>query len=391
MKLFKWDFLKIIRDWKVRILLVSLFLFLASYSAFYQDRSPALPLDELRSEYEDTQQIFHAIPQNHFETKTGQKVYDKLASQQSIIGMQRYILGEQEGNTVEGLENVFSDYVDQGLELAKNRLYFYEADDFESQELLLSFMPSEQDIKNELKFLTYLKENNVDIDWNPLSPSLVLFNLINIVSGIFIFIIAAIFGADRFSKDQESNWSISQGIPYSWAHQWRQRTFISWGLIWIITLAGIGLSYFFSTLLADSGTLNYPVPLYAGEETVYISIMEYAVIALLLTMGLSYIIVKLSTGLSWVFRNIYLTITIVVAVFYLPYVFALTGPAASWNPFLYLQIIPVLEGSWGSLKDVTITKLIISLGILYIIVEVLFYFIFKLIPTRTGKLERRRN
>ena len=391
MKLFKWDFLKIIRDWKVRILLVSLFLFLASYSAFYQDRSPALPLDELRSEYEDTQQIFHAIPQNHFETKTGQKVYDKLARQQSIIGMQRYILGEQEGNTVEGLENVVSDYVDQGLELAKNRLYFYEADDFESQELLLSFMPSEQDIKNELKFLTYLKENNVDIDWNPLSPSLVLFNLINIVSGIFIFIIAAIFGADRFSKDQESNWSISQGIPYSWAHQWRQRTFISWGLIWIITLAGIGLSYFFSTLLADSGTLNYPVPLYAGEETVYISIMEYAVIALLLTMGLSYIIVKLSTGLSWVFRNIYLTITIVVAVFYLPYVFAHTGPAASWNPFLYLQIIPVLEGSWGSLKDVTITKLIISLGILYIIVEVLFYFIFKLIPTRTGKLERRRN
>lgn len=391
MRLFKWDFLKIIRDWKVRILLVSLFLFLASYSAFYQDRSPALPLDELRSEYEDTQQIFHAIPQNHFETKTGQKVYDKLARQQSIIGMQRYILGEQEGNTVEGLENVVSDYVDQGLELAKNRLYFYEADDFESQELLLSFMPSEQDIKNELKFLTYLKENNVDIDWNPLSPSLVLFNLINIVSGIFIFIIAAIFGADRFSKDQESNWSISQGIPYSWAHQWRQRTFISWGLIWIITLAGIGLSYFFSTLLADSGTLNYPVPLYAGEETVYISIMEYAVIALLLTMGLSYIIVKLSTGLSWVFRNIYLTITIVVAVFYLPYVFALTGPAASWNPFLYLQIIPVLEGSWGSLKDVTITKLIISLGILYIIVEVLFYFIFKLIPTRTGKLERRRN
>ena len=391
MRLFKWDFLKIIRDWKVRILLVSLFLFLASYSAFYQDRSPALPLDELRSEYEDTQQIFHAIPQNHFETKTGQKVYDKLARQQSIIGMQRYILGEQEGNTVEGMENVVSDYVDQGLELAKNRLYFYEADDFESQELLLSFMPSEQDIKNELKFLTYLKENNVDIDWNPLSPSLVLFNLINIVSGIFIFIIAAIFGADRFSKDQESNWSISQGIPYSWAHQWRQRTFISWGLIWIITLAGIGLSYFFSTLLADSGTLNYPVPLYAGEETVYISIMEYAVIALLLTMGLSYIIVKLSTGLSWVFRNIYLTITIVVAVFYLPYVFALTGPAASWNPFLYLQIIPVLEGSWGSLKDVTITKLIISLGILYIIVEVLFYFIFKLIPTRTGKLERRRN
>ncbi len=391
MKLFKWDFLKIIRDWKVRILLVSLFLFLASYSAFYQDRSLVLPLEELRSEYEDTQQIFHAIPQNHFDSATGQEVYDKLARQQSIIGMQRYILSEQEGNTVSGLENVVSDYVEQGLELAENRLFFYEADDFESQELLLSFMPEKSNIENDLKFLTYLKENNVDIDWNPLSPSLVLFNLVNIISGIFIFIIAAIFGADRFSKDQEFNWSISQGIPYSWAHQWRQRTFISWGLIWVITLAGICVSYLLSTLFTDSGTLNYPVRLYSGVETVYISILQYVILALLLTMALSYIIVKLSTGLSWIFRNIYLTITIVTAVFYLPYVFALTGPAASWNPFLYLQIVPVLEGAWESLKNVTVTKLIISIAVLYIIVEIVFYFIFKLIPTRTGKLERRKN
>ncbi|MEK4554134.1 MULTISPECIES: hypothetical protein [Jeotgalicoccus] len=391
MKLFKWDFLKIIRDWKVRILLVALFLFLASYSAFYQDRDLALPLEELRSEYEDTQQIFNAIPEDHFESARGQEIYDKLARQQSIVGMQRYILSEQEGNTVSGLESVVSDYVDQGLELAENRLFFYEADDFESQELLLSFMPSREEIENDLKFLTYLKENNVDIDWNPLSPSLVLFNLINIVAGVFIFIIAAVFGADRFSRDQEFNWSISQGIPYSFAYQWRQRTFISWGLIWIITLSGIFVSYLLSTFYTDSGTLKYPVPLYAGEETVYISIMQYVLITVFMTMALSYIIVKFSTGLSFVFRNIYLTITIAVAVFYLPYVIALTGSAAVWNPLLYLQIIPVLEGSWESLNNVTITKLLISIAVLYIIVEVVFHFVFKLIPTRTGKLERRKN
>lgn len=70
MKLFKWDFLKIIRDWKVRILLVALFLFLASYSAFYQDRDLALPLEELRSEYEDTQQIFNAIQSHPLHKRT---------------------------------------------------------------------------------------------------------------------------------------------------------------------------------------------------------------------------------------------------------------------------------------------------------------------------------
>src|SRR5699024_11019707 len=216
-------------------------------------------------------------------------------------------------------------------------------------------------------------------------------NLINIVAGVFIFIIAAVFGADRFSRDREFNWSISQGIPYSFAYQWRQRTFISWGLIWINTFAGIFVSYLHRTVYADSGTLKYALPQYAGEKTLYISIMQYVLITVFMTMALSYIIVKFSTGLSFVFRNIYLTITIAVALFYLPYVIALTGSAAVWNPLLYLQIIPVLEGSWESLNNVTITKLLISIAVLYIIVEIAFHFIFKLIPTRTGKLERRKN
>src|SRR5699024_10405659 len=195
---------------------------------FYQDRDLALPLEELRSEYEDTQQMLNAIPEDHFESSKDQEVYDKLDRQQRIMGMQRYILSEQEGNTVSGLESVVSDYVDQGLELAENRLFFYEADDFESQELLLSFMPSREEIETDLKFLTYLKENNVDIDWNQLSLALVLFHHGIIVAGVFIFIIAVVFDVDRFNLDHEFICSISQGISYSFAYQWRQRTFICW-------------------------------------------------------------------------------------------------------------------------------------------------------------------
>ncbi|MFC3418743.1 hypothetical protein ACFOLA_04535 [Salinicoccus hispanicus] len=383
--------MKVLRDWKVRILLAALILFVATYSTLYQNRSVELPIEETRAQYTDTQDLFRAIPQEHFETETGQDIYDRLARQQSILGMQRYILSEKEGNTVEGLEEIVSDYVDQGIEMAENQLYFHAADDFESQELLLTFMPSEIEINNRLKFLNYLKENDVAIDWNPMSPSLVLYTLVNIIAGVFIYIIAAIFGADRFSRDQENNWSITQGLPYTWKFQWRQRTFISWVLIWMTLIIGILISYFVSRLSTDTGTLMYPVQLYDGESAVYISILQYVVMTLLLAMALSYVIIKLSTGLSWVFRNIYLTITIVVAIFFIPYIFTIISPLGSWNPFLYIQLLPMLEGEWADIGNVNIVKMLIAIALFYILIEILFHFIFKLIPTRTGRLERRKN
>lgn len=391
MRLFRWETLKVLRDWKVRILLAALILFVATYSTLYQKRSVELPVEETRTHYEETQTLFRAIPQEHFETEIGQDVYDRLARQQSILGMQRFILSEKEGNTVEGLEEIVSDYVDQGIEMAENQLYFHTADDFESQELLLNFMPSEMEIENRLKFLNYLQENDVAIDWNPMSPSLVLYTLVNIIAGVFIYIIAAIFGADRFSRDQENNWSITQGLPYTWKFQWRQRTLISWVLIWVTLIIGILISYSVSRLFTDTGTLMYPVQLYGGADAEYISVLQYVVMTLLLAMVLSYVIIKLSTGLSWVFRNIYLTITIVVAIFFIPYIFTVISPLSSWNPLLYLQLLPVLEGEWSDIGDVNVMKLLIAIVLFYILIEVLFHFIFKLIPTRTGRLERRKN
>ncbi|GAB3058736.1 hypothetical protein ACFOU0_04395 [Salinicoccus sesuvii] len=391
MRLFKWETLKVLRDWKVRILLAALILFVATYSTLYQNRSVELPIEETRAQYRETQDLFHAIPQQHFETEVGQGVYDRLARQQSILGMQSFILSEKEGNTVEGLEDIVSDYVDQGIELAENQLYFHAEDGFESQELLLEFIPSETEINNTLKFLNYLQENDVAIDWNPMSPSLVLYTLINIIAGVFIYIIAAIFGADRFSRDQENNWSITQGLPYTWKFQWRQRTFISWVLIWVTLIIGILISYFVSRVFNDTGTLMYPVQLYSGADAVYISVLQYVITTLLLAMLLSYVIIKLSTGLSWMFRNIYLTITIVVAIFFIPYLFTIISPLSSWNPLLYLQLLPVLEGEWSDIGNVTIVKLLMAILLFYILIEILFNFIFKLIPTRTGKLERRKN
>ena len=391
MRMFKWEALKITRDWKVRIILVALFLFTASFSLLYQNRTLELPLEETREQYEVTQQIFHVIPEEDFDTEAGREIYDKLARQQEILGNQRFILNQRQGNTVDGLEDVVSDYVEQGLIMVENQLSFHEADEFESQELLLNFIPSEEELNDELRFLTYLEENGVDIDWNPMSPPLVLFNLVNLISGVVIFIIAAILGADRFSKDQAHHWSITQGVPLSMGVKWRMRTVISWGLIWFSVIAGVLISYGINTWTVDSGTLRYPVSIFSGENAEYISILEYSVLIILLSMMLSYIIVKLSTGLSFVFRNIYLTITIVIGVFYIPVVVLQFPAMAEWNPLTYLQIQPLINGEYTISENIGVPRIIVNFIILYIMLEIIFHFIFKLIPTRTGRLERRKN
>ena len=108
-------------------------------------------------------------------------------------------------------------------------------------------------------------------------------------------------------------------------------------------------------------------------------------------MILSYIIVKLSTGLSFVFRNIYLTITLVIVIFYIPVILLQFPAMAEWNPLTYLQIQPLISGEYTISENISVPRIIINFIILYIILEIIFYFIFKLIPTRTGKLERRKN
>src|SRR5699024_3339269 len=140
-------------------------------------------------------------------------------------------------------------------------------------------------------------------------------------------------------------------------------------------ILGILISYFVSTTYADTGTLLYPVQLYGPTYVEHISVLSYAIVVTLLVMVLSYLIIKLSVGLSWVFRNIYLTIAIVVGVFFIPYIFTVLPAGNGMNPLLYLQIEPVLNGFWDPMF-VNIPRMIVAFALIFIIIEVLFFFIF---------------
>lgn len=389
MKRLKWDFLKIIRDAKSRVLLIGLFLFIGSFSYFYQQGEFLNLSDEYVSNSNVYLDTYNSLTQESLSTEQGQEIDRRLARNQSISGMLAFIIGQEEGNTVQDLEEVVGDFVDQSKELNENILFFYEQEDFPQYDTLLRLMPPREIAIEQFRMYDYMSERDIQVDANQTSPGMALYNLIQLLSGVFIIIIAAVSGSDSFSRDQESNWSVSQGLPITWQRQWHARTLIHWGLVWSVILIGIVTSFLISLIGAGSTALDYPVPLYQGENVAYISVLQYAVIVTILVMIISYLALKLAIGMSFIFRNIYLTVALVLGVFFIPYAFLIMPPFSDLNPLLYLQIAPALEQWWYPLNT-QLWQMLLSFAVFYIVIELVFLYVFTLIPTRIGKLERRR-
>ncbi len=389
MRLAKWDFLKIIRDAKSRVLLIGLFLFIGTFSYFYQQGEFLNLSQEYVGSSSSYLQTYNALTDESLATEQGQEIDRRLARNQTISGMLAFIIGEEQGNTVDDLEEVVGDFVDQSMELNENILFFYDQKDFPQYDALTRLLPPEEQAIEQFRMYEYMSDRGIEVDSNQASPGMALYSLIQLLSGVFIIIIAAVSGADSFSRDQESNWSVTQGLPITWQRQWNTRAIIHWSLLWGVILLGIVTSFLISLIGAGSTALDYPVPLYQGENVAYVSVLQYAVIVTILVMMLSYLALKLSIGMSFVFRNIYLTVALVLGVFFIPYAFLIIPPVSEMNPLLYLQIAPALEQWWYPLNTL-MWQMILSFIILYIVIELVFWYVFTLIPTRTGKLERRR-
>lgn len=392
MGLAKWHWLKLVREWKTRIILIAFLIFFSSFSLFYRQQSLDLPLDEARSQYEVTQQLFHIIPEAHFEGELGTEVYDLLAQQQRLYGMQRYILSEKEGNTVEAMVSVVDNYLDNGRTIAENQLRLWEMTDFESYLVLTGTLPDREELQQELAFYTYLDDHQLNIEWNPYSASQVLYQQAELIVGIVLFVFAALLAADRFTQDQKNNWSVTQGNPISWKKQWHQRSAQLWGLMWVVTGTGMLVSYGVSVVRESTGSLWYPIGVFFGEKIEYIATWQYIGMLVFLGMILSYILLLFSTGLSWMIRNIYLTIGLTISVYFIPYIWQLMGPFSSWQPSLYLHIVPVVKGATAAelgISSINTWKIVLSFGVCLLLLEGIFALIFQLIPTKTMGLKRR--
>lgn len=393
-KLKHWAWLSITRDWKTRIVLLGFFLFLGSFSLLYRQREIVLPVQEIRHETEEVNQIFRLIPDSHWEGELAEEVQQRLGNNSFYLGLQRYIYDHQEGNNIPGMEEI-SDYLEYGQRIQENNLFLHDATEFESHDILVEeYLPPREDVEAELRFYQAMTDRDMLFERNPLASSQVLMAQAETIAGISLFIFVAILAADHFTRDQMKNWSVTQGLPIAWKAQWHLRTTILWGLFWLVGLLGVITSYVISLFFETTGELAYPVGLYFRGAMHYISLWQYVLLLIGISMLFSYVLLLLTTGLSWFIRNIYLTILLVVGIFFLPAIWNGIQPFSSWQPTLYMNPLQIIQGRSAQIYGLTgleFWKIPIILFILWIILEVVFSNIFSLIPTKTLGLKRRES
>ncbi len=392
MQLTKWEWKKLLRDWKTRILLGAFLTFFASFSLFYQQQSVSFPEEQMSEQYKNIHQLFNSVPSSEFSGEVGEEVYDILAELQMLYGMQLYILTKQDGNTIAGFEDSFSDYLEYGTRVASNQERLLELDEFAYSDYLRNFIPNEATIRQDVVFYDYMQEHDLEIEWNSFSASNIFLQEVNVMIGFCLFLFIALLAGDRFTRDQTRNWSITQGIPISWRKQWHTRAMQLWTLIWAVSIVGLAISYFVSLFLETPGSLWYPVMVLLPSGYAAIAIWQYALLAIGMGMLLSYFLLLLTLGLSWVFRTVYLTITLAMAVYAIPMLWQTVQPFSSWQPSLYLHIEPVLSGAWAEatgLPSITFWKGILLIIGLILLLEVIFAYVFDHIQTQTLGLKRR--
>ena len=391
-KIAKWNWLRIIRDWKTRILLALFLIFFGSFSLLYRQQNVTFPAIEMSEEYEDERQIYRLIPKDHFESELGQEVQKALGSNSVALGVNRYILSQRSGNEIQGMD-VLPDYIENGREIVENNLFLHSAEDFESHELLVdTYLPPLEEVLEQERFYNELEASGLDIEWNPYTASQMVKVEFELLAGITLFLLIALLAADHFTKDQVENWSATQGWPIPWKTQWRLRSGYLGGLFWLAILIGTGISYLISLQIETSGSFNYPTALFQNGAIHYVPLWQYLIISITMSMALSYILLLVTTGLSWIFRNFYLTILLVAGFFLLPQMWSFLPAFSSWQPSLYLNILGVLDGSVAAstgLSGVVWWKGIIIYGVMVLALEWLFSKVFSYIPTATSGLQRR--
>lgn len=387
-----WTSLRIVRNRKIRVLSILFLTFFASFSLLYRQQELTFPYYEMREEYQDEQQIYRLIPPQHFEGELGHEVQQRLGSNSVSLGVQRYLLKEEDGNTFNELIDL-PNYIEVGQQLAENNLFLYEATDFGSYDLLVNeYLPPEDMIYEQIRFFEALEESGLDIEWNYFSSAQILKEEMNFLTGVLLFLMLAILAGDHFTKDHQKHWSVTHGLPVSWKKTWRANSSILFLLFWAVVLVGSGISYLIGTILDTSGSLHYPTALYFEGGVQYIPMWQYLIIALILSMLLSYILLLLTTGLSWFIRNSYLTILLVSGLYLVPQIWQVIPAFNSWQPSFYLNLNNVLSGTMASLTDlngVVWWKAGLVYLLMIVILEIVFNQVFSKIPTETTGLKRR--
>ncbi|MBD7908813.1 ABC transporter permease subunit [Sporosarcina gallistercoris] len=311
---------------------IAMILFFPIYYLQYSQTDIKTLQDQKNEEAEQFHSIFKAFPEEMRETKEGQKIYDNLTEQASLINMQRFYLWDEEDNDL---------YITDGLRLNELRLDLHEAG---NKGIHPNYIVAKEEIHKEVALLDYYQKHHISIVPDPFVASNYIPAALDTISGLPFGLIVLLIGSSMLLHDQQ-NRSLLIGLPVSFLQKAVSKVGIHLFQILAFLVAGIGACSLYVGLKTGWGSFISPVLLYSNGDFTAVSTVHYVLLQLLAFLLISLLLLVASVLVSSITKNMYTTVLFIVFLLLLPSLLLSAGIDGSWlRPLAMIDIGAVLSG-----------------------------------------------
>lgn len=295
-------------------LLIGLFLvlFFPLYFVYFTQTEPLSLKDQKQIEREMTDSIFNVFPETLRETPKGEKIYNNITEQSSLINFQRYYFW---------LGQPGEDYIRDGLRLNELRLELHELGNEGIPEYLI--IPKEEILKEDAR-LRFIQDHNLPIETNIFVASNFLVVALQILCGLLFFAIVLISGSDLLLLEEKHR-TVMFGFPISFMKKVAGKIMVHFSFLFIFLFLGIIVGFLYVSNDQGIGFFSSPQIIYHNGEFVSISAIQY-IIFLLIGLALTGIFgLVLSVLLNQLFYNTYVNILLGLSIYLLSNLFIQIG------------------------------------------------------------------
>ncbi|WP_336822119.1 hypothetical protein [Sporosarcina sp. USHLN248] len=278
------------------------------------------------------QTIFNAFPEELRETTEGEKIYNNLTQQSSLINMQRFYLWKKEDD---------AKYIEDGLLLNELRL---ELHDLGNKGIHPNYIVPKEEIYKETARLQYYREHKLSLQPDPFVASNYLPVAIDQVSGLLFCLFVLLMGSSMMLHDQQKK-TVMSGFPISFMQKMHGKVLIHFIQIMFFIIAGVFVGGAFVALKAGWGNFNSPVLIYEGGQFITVSVSRYFLDMLIAFALITLLLLYATAFLNNMTKNLYATVLTLLGIIVLPDLMATAGITADFlQPIKFIDIGSVLSG-----------------------------------------------
>lgn len=281
------------RNWLITVLIIAFFA--CGHSLFAPD---PVNYEVLKKEQLDQVRMqLPVYPENLKEEPDGSIVYENLVNLSSNVGMEYYHASN------DGLEHSI-EYAERGLISID---YYLDNHQLDNVGLWDSSVIPVDDLMKEQAFLTYLIENEIELNLEATAASSYLTSAVNEFSGLF-FLTALLILANMILHYESGHSTVMKGLPFPFLIKVLSKTFSYFFFYTLVILLALVASLLISIQVAGIGNFNYPVVIYLSGEYIAIPTLHYIGIVLIGYLLSTFLILFIAILANMILKNGYATI-----------------------------------------------------------------------------------